>query len=159
MTTYKDLPETSRVWVYQSNRAFTDVEVAEIQQLSYAFSQQWVSHSRELKAFGGVLKNRFIVLLVDESQAGASGCSIDSSVRFIKEIEQKYNVNMFDRLLFTYKDGEQIAAARREDFAALYAEGKINDETLVFNNLVNTKKDLQEKWVVPLKESWHKRMV
>ncbi len=97
--------------------------------------------------------------MVDESQAGASGCSIDKSVYFIKEIENVLQINLFDRLTFAYKDGNEIKTAQRDDFARLFNEGKINYETMVFNNLVKTKKDFDETWLIPLRASWHKRMV
>ena len=97
--------------------------------------------------------------MVDESLAGASGCSIDKSVHFIKQIEQHYGVDLFDRMTFTYKDGETVKSAPRMEFAELYKMGKINDATLVFDNLVKTKGDFTSNWVKPLGESWHKRMV
>lgn len=153
------LPDTSKVWIYQSNRPFAAEDIADIRTKINAFTQSWASHNQQLRASGDVLHNQFIVFMVDEGMAGASGCSIDKSVHFIKMIEQSYAVNMFDRLCFTYKVGEEVHTAGKAEFAKLYQENKINDDTLVFNNLVNTKADFDHKWVVPLKDSWHKRMV
>lgn len=159
MTRYDLLPEETRVWIYQANRPFSESEVAELRQALERFTTQWVSHNQQLRAFGAVFHKQFIVLMVDESQAGASGCSIDKSVYFIKQIENAYQVSLFDRMTFTYKDGNEIRSAHRDDFARLFNEGKINDETLVFDNLVKTKKDFDEAWLKPLGKSWHKRMV
>lgn len=153
------LSSTSRVWIYQANPAFTEKDLPELQAILNQFAAQWVSHSRELKAAAEVRHGRFIILMVDESQAGASGCSIDSSVRFLKQIEQKYNVTLFDRMVFAFQKNDQIHTATRDEFAELFKNGDIDETTLVFDNLVNTKMDLEQNWVKPLKESWHIRMV
>ncbi|MDX1941885.1 MAG: hypothetical protein SFU99_15090 [Saprospiraceae bacterium] len=154
-----ELPETTRVWIYQSNQPFSDVKVPEIQKLVQDFAQQWISHNRQLRAHGDVLHNRFVILMVDESQADASGCSIDKSVYFLKNLQAEYGVDLFDRMRFSYLDGEAVKTVSREEFATLYAEGKINNETLVFDTLVNNKGDFDKAFIKPLKESWHKRMV
>ncbi len=159
MTTYDILPDTTRVWIYQAQQALPADKIAEIRQHIANFTTSWVSHNNQLRAFGDIHHQQFIVLMVDESLAGASGCSIDKSVRFIKQIEQHYGIDLFDRMTFTYKDGEVVKSAPRMEFAELYKTGKINDETLVFDNLVKTKGDFDANWVKPLGESWHKRMV
>ena len=159
MITYNTLPANTRVWIYQSDQPFTSKDLPEIKKAVYAFSKNWVSHNRALKSFGDVYHNRFIVLMVDESNAGASGCSIDKSVYFIQSLEQKYGVDMFDRMNFTYRSKEGIKAAHREEFTELYKLGLINDETIVFNNLVSTKAEFEQKWETPLRKSWHKRLI
>lgn len=159
MTTYEVLPDTTRVWIYQAQTPFTENKITEIRQHISNFTTSWVSHNNQLRAFGDIYHNQFIVLMVDESLAGASGCSIDKSVHFIKQLEQHYSIDLFDRMTFTYKDGEVIKSAPRMEFAQLYKSGKINDTTLVFDNLIKTKADFEANWVKPLGESWHKRMV
>lgn len=159
MTAYDILPDTTRVWIYQAQTPFTENKITEIRQHISNFTTSWVSHNNQLRAFGDIYHHQFIVLMVDESLAGASGCSIDKSVHFIKQIEQHYKVDLFDRMTFTYKDGEVVKSAPRMEFAQLYQSGKINDATLVFDNLVKTKGDFDANWVKPLGESWHKRMV
>ncbi len=159
MTTYDTLPDTTRVWVYQANRPFRDEDIPAVREKVRAFAQSWVSHNRQLRAHADVLHNRFIVLMVDEGQADASGCSIDKSVYFLKQLQAEYGVNLFDRMVFSYKDGEEVITVPREEFTRLYQEGKINDDTLVFDTLVNTKGALDENWLKPLSQSWHKRMV
>lgn len=159
MTVYNTLPDTTRVWIYQSNRPFTDVELPMIRQYLQQFATQWVSHNRALRAFAEVFHNQFIVLMVDESQADASGCSIDASVHFLQQLQAKFGVDLFDRMTFAYQEGDEVKTAHRSEFKQLYQAGKISDETLVFDNLVNTKAAFDEQWVKPLGKSWHKRMV
>ena len=153
------LADTSKVWIYQSDKAFTQDESIEIQNHVDIFCKNWVSHSNELKAAGKLIHNRFIVLMVDESNAGASGCSIDKSVHFVKSVESKYKVGMFDRMNFSYQIDGEVKTASRDEFAELYNNKVINDETLVFDNLVSNKAAFDKEWVKPLKNSWHSRMV
>ncbi len=153
------LSETSRIWIYQSNRPFTKEELPLVKAQLDQFAKHWVSHNNQLTAVAEILHDRFIVLLVDESRAGASGCSIDSSVRFLKSLQAQFDVDLFDRMRFSYQQGEVVKTVSREAFADLYARGEIDDETLVFDTLVNSKKAFDEGWVKPLKDSWHSRMV
>lgn len=160
MVDYNQLPANARVWIYQSNQAFSDAQTQEIQQNLEQFVAQWQSHGAPVKAWSGIRYNRFVIFVVDEDHEAPSGCSIDSSVAVIKEIEQKMGVNMFDRLNFAYKvDANTVESADREDFSTLYSSNKIDDNTTVFNNLVTSKADLDAKWEIPLGSSWHANMV
>ena len=157
--TDSNLPPSTRVWVYQSKRPFTNQEVPQLKATVQQFAQDWVSHNRQLHSHADVFHNQFLILMVDESMAGASGCSIDSSVRFLQQLGQAYQTDFFDRMTFAWMDGDEVKTATSEVFATLYKEGKINNETLVFDNLVKTKGELEEKWLKPLNESWHRRFV
>ncbi len=159
MNFISQLPDNARVWVYQSNRPFTEEEVTQINEKINQFALSWASHGRDLVATGEVMYNRFVVMGVDQAQAGASGCSIDSSVHFIKSLEAEYSVDLFNRMLFAYELDGKVSAASREEFEALYAKGTIDDSTTVFNNLVDTVGGLREGWKVCLGESWHANMV
>ncbi|MFT4664123.1 MAG: hypothetical protein ACI8YQ_003453 [Polaribacter sp.] len=156
---FTTLSAETRVWIYQSNRPFSTEEAGVIKSAIADFAQGWVSHNQALKTHGDLYHNQFVVLMVDESQAGASGCSIDSSVKFIRHLQQQLGVDFFDRMTFAWKEGDVVKTAHRSEFANLYKEGAINESTLVFDNLVTTKGDFEEKWVKPLGESWHARMV
>lgn len=147
--------ENSRVWVYQSDKKLTDNEVLEIKVLLDNFTTIWTAHNNQLKAKAEIRYNRFLILVVDESQAGASGCSIDKSVNFMKQLQDQFNINLFDRFNLAYREGEEILSAGRNDFEALLKHGKIGTETIVFNNLVQNLTELQTKWEVPFKDSWH----
>lgn len=146
----------SRVWIYQSNRQFTENETAEIQQQLDQFTAQWTAHGHQLKAKAEIRYGFFIILIVDQDSASATGCSIDSSVRVIKEIENAYGVDLFDRFNMAYKLDGQVYVNTKEDFETLITIKKIVPETIVFNNLVQTLAELEEKWEVPLANSWHK---
>lgn len=153
------LAPEARVWIYQANEPFTAGAVSEINQHVQRFAQQWVSHNQQLKAGGTLLHDRFLVLAVDESQAGANGCSIDSSVKFVKQIGSHYERDLFDRLRFSYEKDGVVHTVSKDEFAALYRAGTINDETIVFDPLVNTVGQLNTGFRKPLKDSWHARFV
>ncbi len=150
--------ENSRVWIYQSDRQLTADETAQIQQHIVDFTTIWTAHNNQLKARGEVRYNRFLILVVDESQAGASGCSIDKSVHFMQQIEQKFGINLFDRFNLAYREGNQVLSLPRNAFEDKLRSGEINSGTIVFNNLVSTLKDLQTKWEGPFKDSWHMQL-
>jgi hypothetical protein len=154
-----NLKETSRVWVYQSSKLLSEKEVIVLQSQLNAFVKDWTAHSQQLSAASDILFNRFVILAVDESQAGASGCSIDKSVHFLQSIENQYVTTLFDRLNFAYFDNNETQTVSSNDFKRLYTEGPISDETLVFDNMVNTVGALKTSWLKPLKESWHRRFV
>ncbi|MET3981122.1 hypothetical protein ABIB62_003640 [Mucilaginibacter sp. UYP25] len=145
----------SRVWVYQSDRKLTDAEVLQTQVLLDNFTTGWTAHNNQLLAKAEIRYNRFLILIVDESQAGASGCSIDKSVNFMKQLEQHFGINLFDRFNLAYRDGEEVVSVPRHQFEDLLKAGIINTETIVFNNLAQNITELHTKWEVPFKDSWH----
>jgi len=156
---YQQFPDSARVWVYQSDRPFPEEALADVQKKVQDFAQSWISHDNRLHAFADVWHRRFIILMVDEGMAGASGCSIDSSVRFLKALQAEHGVDLFDRMRFSYRQGEQVFTVPREAFAEKYAAGEIDDHTLVFDTLITNKADLERSWEKALGQSWHKRMV
>ncbi|MDB5015935.1 MAG: transporter ATPase [Mucilaginibacter sp.] len=147
--------ENSRVWVYQSDKKLSDTEVQQIQSLLNEFTTGWTAHNNQLKAKAEIRYNRFLILIVDESQAGASGCSIDKSVHFMQQLEKQFGIKLFDRFNLAFREGNEVLSAPRHDFEALLKQGSINTDTIVFNNMVQNLNELQTKWEVPFKDSWH----
>ncbi|WDF76596.1 ABC transporter ATPase [Mucilaginibacter sp. KACC 22773] len=150
-----EFSQHSRVWIYQADKKLTDDVVQQIQQELDKFTTGWTAHNNQLKAKGEVRYNRFLILIVDESQAGASGCSIDKSVHFMQNIGQHFNINLFDRFNLAYRDDAEILSLPRHAFEDMLKQGKINTETIVYNNMVQNLAELETKWEVPFKNSWH----
>ena len=148
----------SKVWIYQSNRAFTNAEVPAIQQKLDSFTAQWKAHGQQLKAKAEIIHHFFIVFTVDEASADVTGCSIDASVRVIKEIENEYNVDLFDRVNIAYKIDDKVIVTNKEDFETLVNIKTIGPKTIVFNNLVRTVQEFETKWETPFEESWHSKV-
>ena len=149
-----DFHPGSRVWIYQGSRLFSPDEALEIEEMLNQFTGKWLSHGAPVKGAGYLFFGQFIVLLADETFTGVGGCSTDSSVRLIKDIEQRFKVNMFDRttLAFVVKDKVQLLPLSHLPHA--FDNGFIDSETLFFNNVVLTKDELENKWIIPVKDSW-----
>jgi hypothetical protein len=145
----------SRVWVYQSDREFTTQEVEAIQQQLNVFTEQWKAHGHQLDAKAEVIYNFFIVFTVDENSASVTGCSIDSSIRIIKELEETYHVDLLNRFNMGYKVGDKVVVTNKEDFETLVNIKKITPKTIVFNNMVQTLGEFETKWEIPFENSWH----
>ena len=156
---FETLPDSSRVWIYQSSRSFTEEEVLELEQSLQQFITQWTAHGSELKASFEIRYRRFIVIGLDQKVNAASGCSIDASVHFIQQLEKKYDVDLLDKMNVSYKQGDFIADKQLSDFRKMAKDRAVSPKTIVFNNLVNNKAEYLSDWEVPASESWHKRFL
>ena len=151
--------DSTRVWIYQSDRQLTTSEAGQIGELLTNFVNSWSAHGSALVAFGEVYAQRFIILGVDELRAGASGCSIDKSTHFVESLEVAFGIGLFDRMTFAWLDADGIQTAPANVFTEKYRAGTLTPETVVFDNLVPTLGELRNGWQKPLAESWHKRFV
>ncbi|NBO24634.1 MAG: hypothetical protein EBU93_05320 [Chlamydiae bacterium] len=149
-----DFNTNSRVWIYQSERAFTETETNQINETLVEFTTQWTSHGAKIKGFGKVFFNQFIVLMADETASQVSGCSTDSSVRVIKKIEEDFHVSLFNRQLLAFMLDDKIQLIPLDEAKNAYETNTIHADTLYFNNTILHKKEFEENWVIPLKNSW-----
>ena len=156
---FENLPSHSRVWIYQSNRKFTTQEVEFISEKAILFTNQWTKHGSDLQGSFVIKYNQFLILAVDEGFNNVSGCSIDSSVRFVKELEKFMGVDMMNKMNISFKDDDHINIVTISDFKEFIKSNKITSETIVFNNMISTKEELETQWEVSLNNSWHKRFL
>lgn len=149
-----DFAGTSRVWIYQSSRLFQLSEVFELEEMMNHFISSWNSHGDPVKGYANLFFGQFIVLMADESQTGLGGCSTDSSIRFIKEVEKKFGVELLNRqmLAFLIKDKVQLIPMAQLKYAM--DNGFINEDTLYFDNSVLTKEAMLTRWITPAGKSW-----
>ena len=154
---FNTLPETSRIWIYQSSRSFTEDEINELNTRLKAFLSEWTAHGDALKAGFEIRYNRFIVIGLDQDVNAASGCSIDASVHFIQSLESLYEVDLMDRMNVSYRHGEYVAYKPLTDFKTMVKQRAVSKDTIVYNNLVATKAEYESNWEVPAGESWHAR--
>ena len=149
-----DFSADSRVWIYQSNRLFGMGEVLQIEEMLEQFVESWNSHGIPVKGYANIFFGQFLIIMADESATGVSGCSTDSSVRLVKQIESSYNVSLFDRqlLAFVIKDKIELLPLPQLKYAA--ENGFVNSDTLYFNNTVLSKADLEKNWIIAVKNSW-----
>jgi chemotaxis regulatin CheY-phosphate phosphatase CheZ len=153
-----NLPKTSRVWVYQSNRIFTDSEVLELEEKLFNFKSNWEAHGTKLSSAIELYYKQFVVIFVDESFQEATGCSIDKSVSLMKSIERKFGVDVLDKMNLTYKDGKEVKNIKMAEFQGKAQSGEFTSEMTVFNNLVITKEEFLSSWETKAKNSWHNNL-
>lgn len=158
-TSYTNLPGNARVWIYQAEREFTPEETSYISEKAESFIEQWTRHGDDLKGSFTIKYDQFLVLAVDESFANVSGCSIDASVRFVQMLEQELQVDMMNKMNISFKDHDRINIVKMPTFKEFAKAQKITSETIVFNNMVATKDDFENKWEIPARESWHNRFL
>jgi hypothetical protein len=156
---YNQLPNNSRVWVYQSDREFTQEEIDFISKKAQHFIEQWTRHGSDLKGSFTIKYHQFLVLAVDEGFNNVSGCSIDASVHFVQELQKALQVDLLDKMNISFKVGEHINVVKMNAFKEFAKQQKVNADTVVFNNMVTTKAELEEAWEVPAEQSWHKRFL
>jgi len=150
----KEFDDNSRVWVYQSSRAFSVSETLEIENLLQNFSKEWCSHGDSVQGYANLFFGQFIIIMADETNIKVGGCSTDSSVRMIKNLEQDYNVELLDRQMLAFIIKERIQLVPLEDLNFAIENESVNFDTLYFNNTILTKKELLSKWIIPVKHSW-----
>jgi hypothetical protein len=154
-TPFNQLPDSARVWIYQADRKLTTTEMNAISGRLRSFMDEWTAHNMPLQASFTIAHDQFIILAADESRA--SGCSIDESVRTIKEISQEHSIDLLNRGLVTFKIKELSMIIAVGDLQSALQEGKWNRESLVFNLTVKTVGELKHKWIVPAGETWLRR--
>lgn len=146
--------DSSRVWIYQSNRIFTLSEALTIEKILEDFTANWKSHGKPVQGFGTLFFGQFIILMADEEVTGVSGCSTDSSVRLIKALEEEYRVSMFDRMNLAFYINEKVQLLPFPQLNYAIDKAFIDKETLFFDNTVLTKAELLDRWITPLSTSW-----
>ena len=156
---FESLPPASRVWIFQSNRPFTENEMDAINSRLRQFTEQWNVHGIRLNTSYRIDFDQFIVLAADESQETASGCSIDSSVRVLKELEEALGLNLFERNRVVFKMANSYLTLPLSEVKENFLNGILKEDTLTFNNLVKTKGELESEWLVPARETWVRRYI
>ena len=156
---FSELPETARIWIYQADRNFNSEELEDINEQIVQFLKDWTAHGAQLQAAFEIKYKRFIIIGLDQRNASASGCSIDTSVHFIQGLEKKYGVQLLDRMNVSFKQGEYITYKPMTEFKKMAKAKAISKNTIVFNNLVTNKQEYLEHWEVPASESWHSRFL
>lgn len=154
---FESLSDSSRVWIYQANRSLREAEIQDISIRCEAFLTDWTAHGTALKAGFKIVYKRFVIIALDETPQHATGCSIDASVHFIQSLEQAYDIVLLDKMNVTYRQGDYIAYKPLSDFRKMAKDKAVTANTIVFNNLVLTKEELNTLWEVPASESWHAR--
>ncbi|MBL4724001.1 MAG: ABC transporter ATPase [Lutibacter sp.] len=159
LVNFENLAPSSTIWIYQSNRAFLKNELEIIRTKIENFIAEWKRHGEGLKASYQIKYNQFIILAVDEDHNEVSGCAIDSSVNLLKQFEKAFDIDLTNKLNVSFRDNENLNIVTLSDFQKFAKLGKVNANTVVFNNMVKTKEEYTQSWEVTADKSWHKRFL
>ncbi len=150
---FESLPPYARIWVYQADRALNEAEATRVHVDIRAFCDGWEVHGQPLKTSYQLVSNQFLILAVDEGVHHASGCSIDGSVRVLKNL-QAQGIHFLDASKIAFLLEEGVVLYSRLELKALFAAGVLTGQTITFNNLVATKHELDTHWKIPVEKSW-----
>ncbi|MDB5233332.1 MAG: hypothetical protein JWR44_325 [Hymenobacter sp.] len=151
---FDQLPPEARVWIYQASRPLTGPEIVSVMTSLARFAEEWTSHGRTLHASAEFLHQQFLVLGLDEGIAGASGCSIDASVRFVAELEQRLGVELLEKSRLAFLHEGRVQLLKRSEVKAAVAAGIVNPDTFYYDNTLATKGELDTKWPRPAGQTW-----
>lgn len=154
---FESFDNSARIWIYQSGRKFTEAEKSTISETLTAFTHSWVVHGNPLKTSFTILLDQFIVLVADETFNEASGCSIDSSVRVMRQLDQQFSLGLFDRTQVAFRKDDNIEIIPLNELPRALAEGRWSHDSPFFNNVIATKGQVTNEWIVPANRSWLKR--
>ncbi len=150
---YYEISQEGKVWVYQANRQIGENEILRLENELQKFLNTWEAHGVALKASYQIIHRQFIVIALDQNHYAPSGCSIDKSVHFFQELGRNLNLDFFDRSQIFFLEKEELKKISIKDLRSAIKEGKIQNDTLVFDTSVQQKADL-ENWLKPAKQTW-----
>lgn len=143
-----------KVWIYLSDKELSTEMKASIAVDCDAFLKDWNAHGNMLTGSAEILHNRFIVIKIDETGYSASGCSIDKQVQFIKALEQKYAINLLNRLLVAYREGDIVTVKPANEVKRMLKEGSLSMETIYFDAAIVDAQQFATSFEIPLSKSW-----
>jgi hypothetical protein len=155
---FAQLPPESRIWIFAAARPLIADEQSRLLEAVDTFLQDWKAHGEPLAASRDLRYGQFLIVGVDESAAGASGCSIDAMVRVLTSLESRLGVPLTDHGPVLFRASTGVQRVDRAEFAKLARDGTVTPDTLVFDNTLTRLSDLRAgRWELPARDSWHGR--
>jgi len=154
---FNEMSPLSRVWVFQSDRLLSAEEQVFIKSKLSSFVAAWATHGTPLHAAFTIKNNCSVVVAVDENIKEASGCSISSLTALFESFGTEFQLSFFDRFSIGHISNSSVVLSSVNEFKELIKVGTVTEDTLVYNNLIALKQDLDSNWEIPLKQSWQKR--
>jgi len=156
---FESLSETAKVWVYPASRKFYKNEVAEVEEKIKSFVSQWKEGDAGFKAAYRFLHDRFVIVAVEDSKTPLTNQDLDQVVGFILQLQSEYELELLDRMNVCFKQGEFVQYKDIKEFKKLLKNKSVSTKTIVFDNLIQTKEELEHFWEVPITESWYNRFL
>lgn len=143
-----------RIWIYTLSKELSNEQLVDFKNRCQDFVNGWTAHDVSLDASFELYQNRLLIFKVNEDKYNASGCSIDKQLRFVKELEQTFVVELLNRLLVAYENNHQVEVVKASQIKDLLAANSITSNTLVFDNTITESSQLTSKWKQPLQATW-----
>ncbi|PQB08519.1 ABC transporter ATPase [Polaribacter filamentus] len=156
---YNTISEDAKVWVYPSSRKFYPTEIEEVEQKIKTFVENWKADDENFKASYQFLYHRFIIFVADVSETTVTNADIDASVSFILELQETYKIELLDKMNACFKQGEFVQYKELKDFKKLVKNKAVTGKTIIFDNLINNKEDLENFWEISIENSWYNRFL
>lgn len=151
---FQSLPPDSRIWIYQSSRVISQEEQSILESETETFLTEWTAHGHTLHAAVYIAFNRFLIIGANEEVNEASGCSIDKSVAFIRQLGKRIDADFLDRSVIAFRLDGEVYTSDFKEFKNRLARNEIPERAAIFNNAIHVKKQLDEEWIKPLATSW-----
>jgi len=144
-----------RIWIYTLSKELSNEQSIDFTNRCQNFVSSWTAHEVSLDASFELYQNRLLIFKVNEDKYNASGCSIDKQVRFVKELEQAFSLELLNRLLVAFVNTENnIEVVKQSQIADLLKNKHITENTIVFNNTITQSSDLLDNWKQPLHKTY-----
>tara|TARA_B100000989_G_C19263528_1_gene353170 strand:+ start:57 stop:539 length:483 start_codon:yes stop_codon:yes gene_type:complete len=151
---FKNMPDDSRIWIYQTNRDLIESEISIIDDKTSLFLDSWQAHGKDLECSYSIIYKRFIVIAVNENINPVGGCSIDYSLQLINDISDSIDLNLLNRLIVNFKIDNKISSASLNDIKNKIKDGTFSSKTIIFNTAINTKGELLNNFEIDIGSSW-----
>ena len=151
---FKNMPNDSRIWIYQSDRDLIELEKSIIDNKMSLFLDSWQAHGKDLECSYSIIHKRFIIIAVNENINPIGGCSIDYSIQLINDISDSIQVNLLNRLIVNFRIDNKISSASLNDLKSKIKDGTLSSETIIFNTAINTKGELLNNFEINIGSSW-----
>ena len=156
---FKTMPDDSRIWIYQSNRDFNELETGIINDKTISFLDNWQAHGKDLECSYSIIDKRFIIIAVNESFNPIGGCSIDFSLQLIKDISNTIGIDLLNRLVVNLKIDNRLESLSLSDLKNKIKDGDFSPETIIFNTAINSKSELLNNFEIDIKSSWLSKFI
>ena len=151
---FKNIPDDSRIWIYQSSKDLSDSDIKIIDNKTTLFLENWKAHGNELQASYFIKERRFLIIAVNEKFNPIGGCSIDYSLQLVNDISTTINLDLLDRLSVNYRLENNIKSISLRDLKNKIKNKSFSPETIIFNTTVKTKKELSSDFELKISSSW-----
>ncbi|GGK43355.1 MULTISPECIES: ABC transporter ATPase [Flavobacteriaceae] len=151
---FKKIPNWCKLWVFPSSRKFYPQEIEGLKERIEEFLTNWTNEGQSLACSYQLKYDRFIIISVDNSEISLSLKAHDTLTAFILELEKLYDVVLLDKINVCYKQGEFVQYKDLKEFKKMMKSKGVSKKTIVFDNMIITKAELENDWEINIMDSW-----